>query len=216
MNSKLFAVCFLVLPAAAAAQIPIAVPTGQPMMQRGPMGMPGGYARPVPWVAVPAAPPPNRVEVIPARPGPEHVWQGGHWAWRGGQQVWLPGVWTPPPAPGYGWQPPTWERHERGWRFGEGHWMNAQPAAPTVVYEPPPAVTSLVPMAPPAPIEEMRPVVPFANAVWIPGHWFWNGSHYNWLAGRWSGPRPGAAWEPAHWVQTPAGWRLEQGHWRPM
>ncbi len=251
MNSKLFVVCVLALPATAAAQLPIAVPSAQPGMQRGPggpgmqrgpvviapmqqgmqrgpvvvtppqqgwqrgpMGAPNGFSRPVPFVTVPMAPPPPRREMMPPRPSQDHVWQPGHWAWRGGQQMWMPGMWSAPPAPGYGWQPPVWERQGRGWRYGEGHWITAQPAVPSEVYEPPPPVEMVVPSAPPPPIDEAHPDAPFANAVWITGHWFWNGARYTWLSGRWSGPRPGAVWEAAHWVQGPGGWRLQQGHWR--
>ena len=40
-------------------------------------------------------PPPLRVEVRPARPGPKAVWVPGHWKWRGRARghVWIPGHW---------------------------------------------------------------------------------------------------------------------------
>jgi hypothetical protein len=40
------------------------------------------------------APPPARVEIVPARPSPEAVWIDGEWTWRRGLWAWLPGRWT--------------------------------------------------------------------------------------------------------------------------
>jgi WXXGXW repeat (2 copies) len=37
--------------------------------------------------------PRDRVEVIPARPSPQHVWVGGRWDERGGNRTWVEGRW---------------------------------------------------------------------------------------------------------------------------
>jgi WXXGXW repeat (2 copies) len=37
--------------------------------------------------------PPDRVEVITARPGPEYVWVGGRWERRGDEWEWISGRW---------------------------------------------------------------------------------------------------------------------------
>ncbi len=45
--------------------------------------------------APPPPPPPRRVEVKPAKPGPNFVWVEGHWKWKGRRRghVWVPGHW---------------------------------------------------------------------------------------------------------------------------
>jgi len=50
-------------------------------------------------VLVDQAPPPARVEVVPARPSELAVWVDGEWIWRHGRWAWLTGRWvTPPPG----------------------------------------------------------------------------------------------------------------------
>ena len=44
-------------------------------------------------VYVDRAPPPRRVEIVPARPEREYVWIEGHWAWVSGDYAWRPGRW---------------------------------------------------------------------------------------------------------------------------
>jgi len=44
-------------------------------------------------VAVRERPPP-RVEVVPPRPSPAHIWVGGHWVHERGDWVWIRGVWV--------------------------------------------------------------------------------------------------------------------------
>ena len=47
-------------------------------------------------VVAPNAPPPERVEVVPAaRVG--YVWDKGHWRWEHGQYAWVPGHWQVEP-----------------------------------------------------------------------------------------------------------------------
>jgi len=43
-------------------------------------------------IVAPFAPPPPRVEVMPA-PRAGYVWDQGHWHWRHGRYVWIPGHW---------------------------------------------------------------------------------------------------------------------------
>jgi hypothetical protein len=71
------------------------------------------------------APPPLRVEVVPAPPGPEYVWVHGHWWWNGRawlwarghyrlrphpEAVWVEGIWAPLPSGHYRWMPGHWQR----------------------------------------------------------------------------------------------------------
>ena len=50
-------------------------------------------------VEVDQAPPPARVEIVPARPSALAVWVDGEWIWRRGRWAWLTGRWvTPPPG----------------------------------------------------------------------------------------------------------------------
>ena len=63
---------------------------------------------------VQVAPPPPRVEVVPA---PRHgmVWSPGHWEWRHQRHVWVEGHWVKA-RPGYVYAQPEW-RQANG-RFG--------------------------------------------------------------------------------------------------
>ena len=71
-----------------------------------------------------------------------------------------------------------------------------------VVKQPPPAKT------------EVRPAKPYANAVWIDGHWKWSGGRYVWVPGHWAKPKPGRTWVAGHWKKTPRGYVWVKGHWR--
>ena len=42
-------------------------------------------------IIAPTAPPPVRVETIPAAPSPTMAWQAGHWTYDGTQWVWTAG-----------------------------------------------------------------------------------------------------------------------------
>ncbi len=68
--------------------------------------------------------------------------------------------------------------------------------------------------APPPPRVEVRPPRPAVHAVWIPGHWRWNGHAYVWVAGRWNMHPKGKVWVPGHWKKTRHGYRWIPGHWR--
>jgi hypothetical protein len=170
----------------------------------------------VPGVSVTVAPPPVRAEVRPVAPSPNHIWIPGHWAWRNGAHVWYGGHYAMPPSAGYHWVQARWVNQGGRWTFFEGHWALNQPTSPTYVYDPGPAPVQeeVVTEAPPQPIVEVRPAMPFQNAVWIPGYWRWGGHHHVWVGGHWSAARSGWNWEPNHWERTPRGWVHRPGHWR--
>jgi hypothetical protein len=71
-------------------------------------------------IVAPHAPPPPRMEVVPAaRPG--YVWDPGHWRWNHGTYMWAPGHWQPVRA-GYRWIPGHWVARGPNWRWVPGHW----------------------------------------------------------------------------------------------
>jgi hypothetical protein len=67
-------------------------------------------------------PPRERVEVIPASPGPAYVWVKGHWGWRRDDYEWIPGHWAVPDRGFREWVPGRWEHDRNGWFFVEGRW----------------------------------------------------------------------------------------------
>jgi hypothetical protein len=71
-------------------------------------------------IVAPMAPPPPRVEVMPA-PRAGYVWDQGRWRWDHGRYVWVPGHWRPVRA-GYRWVPGHWVQRGPHWRWVEGHW----------------------------------------------------------------------------------------------
>ena len=66
------------------------------------------------------APPPPRVEVVPAVPA-GYVWAPGFWEYAHGQYVWRRGHMIEH-RPGYHWVPETWDRRGDHHHFEEGHW----------------------------------------------------------------------------------------------
>ncbi len=75
-------------------------------------------------VRTPPPAPPAQLEMVPAQPGPAHVWVPGHWAWRGPERgyVWVAGHYAMPESPGYVWVPGHWEERRGGYVWVEGHW----------------------------------------------------------------------------------------------
>ena len=71
-------------------------------------------------IVAPVAPPPARVEVVPA-PRAGYVWDQGHWRWRQGRYVWVTGHWQTVRT-GYHWMPGHWAPRGPGWRWVPGHW----------------------------------------------------------------------------------------------
>jgi hypothetical protein len=73
-----------------------------------------------PLVQVRIAPPAARVEVVPARPSPHHVWTHGYWNWNGHAHAWVPGRYVVERR-GYVYREPRWEGAQHGYyRFHQG------------------------------------------------------------------------------------------------
>jgi hypothetical protein len=74
------------------------------------------------YVDVRIGPPVARVEVVPIRPSPRHVWIRGYWGWDGYHHVWVPGRYVLVRR-GYFYREPRWEAAGRGhWRWHRGGW----------------------------------------------------------------------------------------------
>ena len=74
-------------------------------------------------IVAPTAPPPLRMEAMPA-PRPDAVWVRGHWRWDGRGYVWVNGHWRPV-EPGYShrrYMDGGWVQTSRGWEWREGGW----------------------------------------------------------------------------------------------
>jgi hypothetical protein len=71
-------------------------------------------------IIVEVAPPPARVEVVPA-PRHGYVWAPGYWRWTGHKYVWVGGSWV---HERHGWHyaPHTWVEHDGRWHYEEGGW----------------------------------------------------------------------------------------------
>ncbi|HEY1848000.1 MAG TPA: hypothetical protein VGG37_02285 [Opitutaceae bacterium] len=69
------------------------------------------------------APPAPIYEAVPASPGPEFFWIGGHWQWNG-RWVWTHGRYARHPHfhPGGSWEAGRWDRHNGRYVWHEGHW----------------------------------------------------------------------------------------------
>lgn len=98
-------------------------------------------------VVVIRRPPPARVEVITARPGPDFVWIRGYWTWSGSDYEWVDGRWDRPVRPdgdearpdegqarehgnphGAGrrrakWKDGHWRHYRGGWVWEPGGWQ---------------------------------------------------------------------------------------------
>jgi hypothetical protein len=71
-------------------------------------------------VFIGVAPPPLRVEVVPAvRVG--YVWAPGYWRWNGHRHVWVGGYWLRA-RPGWHWVAPHWSAYGPRWRYSAGYW----------------------------------------------------------------------------------------------
>jgi hypothetical protein len=73
--------------------------------------------------------------------------------------------------------------------------------------------TIYAPTAPPAPVVEVQPALPFIGAIWINGFWNWSGGRYSWVPGRYERGRPGYRYEPRRWMKSSRGWQM-RGGWR--
>jgi len=66
---------------------------------------------------------------------------------------------------------------------------------------------------PPRDIEEVIPVRPRADMIWIQGHHIWRRGQWIWVSGHWKKTRPGRIWVGGHWKKAPRGWIWVEGHW---
>src|SRR5262245_19061023 len=87
-------------------------------------------------------------------------------------------------------------------------------AAPLLqLLQPPP----VVPAEPPAPINELLPLLrPAGNNVrWIPGYWSYDddAGNFVWVTGLWRRVPPGKRWVPGSWVGVEGGWQRSPGFW---
>jgi hypothetical protein len=71
-------------------------------------------------VDIDVAPPPVRVETVPA-PQVGFVWAPGFWEWRGGAHVWVPGHYIHERR-GYHWVADRWDQRGPHWHHEPGHW----------------------------------------------------------------------------------------------
>ena len=71
----------------------------------------------------------------------------------------------------------------------------------------------VVDVAPPAPIVEVQPAIPYPGAIWIGGYWGWGGGRHQWVPGRWDHGRPGYYWQPRAWYNQGGHWHLRGGRW---
>lgn len=82
---------------------------------------PGHRRAPVEFVVI-KAPPPLRIETIPARPHASHIWVAGYWHWESNAYVWVPGAWIAPPEPRAVWVPPRLEQRGGVSVYVSGFW----------------------------------------------------------------------------------------------
>ena len=75
--------------------------------------------------------------------------------------------------------------------------------------------STVVYMAPPAPLVEYRGWPPASGYVWIDGYWNWGGARYVWMPGHWVEPRPSQVWVPRVWQRDGNRWHPQGGHWEP-
>jgi len=66
------------------------------------------------------APPPPRVEVVPA-PRRGYVWVPGYWSWSGRRHVWVQGNWVRERR-GYVYESPQWVERDGRWELRRGAW----------------------------------------------------------------------------------------------
>jgi hypothetical protein len=74
------------------------------------------------YVDINVAPPPPRVEVVPA-PRVGYVWAPGYWRWNGHHHVWANGYWVRERR-GYHYAPNVWVQQNGHWHFQQGGWAH--------------------------------------------------------------------------------------------
>jgi WXXGXW repeat (2 copies) len=72
--------------------------------------------------AIVTTPPPAPLAEASPPPLPGYAWDPGHWAWDGGQYVWRPGTYLVQPTGGAIFTPGYWQRYSGGWAWVDGRW----------------------------------------------------------------------------------------------
>jgi hypothetical protein len=75
-------------------------------------------------IVAPDAPPPPRVETVPA-PRAGRTWVEGHWAYRDGEYAWVPGHWMTARR-NMEWVQGHWVQRDGEWAWVEGHWRRGR------------------------------------------------------------------------------------------
>jgi len=83
--------------------------------------------------------------------------------------------------------------------------VEVQAPVGVVVYDAPP---------PPRTTVSVRPAAPIQGAIWVEGHWQWNGASYIWIDGFWEQPRAGYVYVQPRWERRGRGWVYVEGNWR--
>lgn len=82
----------------------------------------------------------------------------------------------------------------------------------------------------PAPVNEVPPPASGPNETWVPGHWVWRDTSWEWHTGHWQSghvrpmppliveqvtvaPSPAHFWVPGHWKWHHEDWVWVRGHW---
>ena len=70
---------------------------------------------------------------------------------------------------------------------------------------------------PPEPMVEYVPDAPGGAYVWVPGYWYWTGSGYAWVNGRYAlAPAPGHIYVRSGWVMSNGRYTFVRGYWAPQ
>ena|GEM_PF-6241375 len=73
--------------------------------------------------------------------------------------------------------------------------------------------TYLVRGFPPAPLREPMPAATKPGQVWLDGYWDWNGTEWQWRAGRWVTNRPGYVYVSPYYDYGYEGYTYRTGYW---
>lgn len=78
-----------------------------------------------------------------------------------------------------------------------------------------PAAPVVIPVQPPADIQEKIPRKPSNDMIWIPGYWSWSQiqKNYVWVCGVWRRSPPNQYWISGGWQQQQNGWVWLRGFW---
>lgn len=152
----------------------------------------------------PLPPPPPKHEVIVAEPSPACVWIPGNWEREPDKWVWAAGRWVEPPFVNARYVPGYWMYNQSNYAWQPGHWATAEQG-----------LVVAKPIAPPPTFQEVIPVAPAPEQVWVAGHWNWNGLTWVWMPGFYAAPpQPKAVWVAGHWRKGLLGaYRWTPGHW---